>query len=53
MSLTGLVAQVDGSTLLRESVSGHTSLARQLGLDLAATLLSRGGRAILDQLYQQ
>ncbi len=53
VSLTGLVAQVDGSTLLRESVSGHTSLARQLGLDLAATLLSRGGRAILDQLYQQ
>ncbi|SDF49006.1 hydroxymethylbilane synthase [Desulfovibrio legallii] len=53
LTLTGLVAQVDGSVLLRESVRGHTSLARQLGLDLAATLLSRGGRAILAQLYQQ
>lgn len=53
VSLEGLVAEVDGTRILRDSLSGHSSLARQVGLDLAETILSRGGRAILDKLYHQ
>lgn len=49
--LDGLVAEVDGSRLLRETAQGHTSQAREVGLSLAETLLSRGGRAILAKLY--
>lgn len=51
--LEGLVAEVDGSLILREAQRGHTSKARQVGLELAETLLARGGRAILEKLYQQ
>ncbi|MBO6170845.1 MAG: hydroxymethylbilane synthase [Desulfovibrio sp.] len=51
--LDGLVAETDGSRILRDSAEGHTSLARQVGLNLAETLLSRGGRAILDKLYRR
>ena len=51
--LEGLVAEVDGSQILREAQRGHTSKARQIGLELAETLLARGGRAILEKLYQQ
>ena len=51
--LEGLVAEVDGSQILRDAQRGHTSKARQVGLELAETLLARGGRAILEKLYQQ
>lgn len=50
--LEGLVAEVDGSRILRQAQRGHTSLARQIGLELADALLAKGGRAILDKLYQ-
>ena len=50
--LEGLVAEVDGSRILRQAQRGHTSLARQIGLELADALLEKGGRAILDKLYQ-
>lgn len=51
--LEGLVAEVDGSLILRETQRGHTSKARQVGLELADTLLARGGRTILEKLYQK
>ena len=51
--LEGLVAEVDGSLILREAQQGHTSKARQVGLELADKLLARGGRAILEKLYHQ
>ncbi|MBQ9453399.1 MAG: hydroxymethylbilane synthase [Desulfovibrio sp.] len=51
--LDGLVAEVDGSCILRNTAQGHTSLAHQVGQNLAEMLLSKGGRAILDKLYQR
>ena len=51
--LEGLVAEIDGSLILREAQRGQTSKARQIGLELAEKLLARGGRAILEKLYQQ
>ncbi|MSS27751.1 hydroxymethylbilane synthase [Desulfovibrio sp. PG-178-WT-4] len=53
VSLEGLVAEVDGSLILRGAKSGNAADARALGLDLARELLDRGGRAILAKLYQQ
>lgn len=53
LRLEGLVAEVDGSRILRAQKQGHTSQARQWGLELAGELLDQGGRAILEKLYRQ
>jgi hydroxymethylbilane synthase len=49
--LTGLIASVDGTKILRESMSGAVGSAAELGISLAEKLLALGGRAILDQVY--
>ncbi len=53
LCLEGLVAEVDGSRILRCSKNGHTSQARQWGLELAEEILELGGKGILEKLYQQ
>ena len=53
VSLKGLVAEVDGSLILRGEKNGNAADARALGLELAGELLNKGGRAILEKLYQQ
>lgn len=53
--LEGLVAEPDGSTLLRRSarrdVGGDAARARELGEDLAREMLEAGARDILERLY--
>jgi hydroxymethylbilane synthase len=51
IELTGLVAEVDGSVLLRETVNGPADRGEQLGLELADRLLEQGARQILDNVY--
>ena len=51
VSLTGLIASVDGTTLLKETAAGPVDRAAELGTSLAETLLARGGKAILDAVY--
>ena len=51
ISLTGLIASVDGRQLLRDTVAGPLDQADALGTSLAETLLGRGGKAILDAVY--
>ncbi len=53
VTLTGLIAAVDGTRILREQQSAPMKQAVKLGRSLAETLLDRGGRAILDQVYQE
>ena len=53
LCLEGLVAEVDGSRILRAQKQGHTSQARQWGFELASEILDQGGRAILEKLYRQ
>jgi hydroxymethylbilane synthase len=48
--LAGLVADVDGSTLIRHSLAGPARSAAQLGIELAEVLLSRGADALLAKL---
>lgn len=51
VSIDGLVAEVDGSVILRGERHGNAIDARRIGADLATELLDNGGKAILDKLY--
>lgn len=48
LTLTGFVASVDGSTVLRSSIGGLPAFAESLGEKLAEELLARGARRLLD-----
>ncbi len=52
VTLTGLIASVDGREILREEMSAPADQAADLGTRLADVLLERGGRAILDAVYE-
>ncbi|MGD9950641.1 MAG: hydroxymethylbilane synthase [Desulfobulbus sp.] len=51
VNLTGLIAEVDGSRIIKDSLSGPTDNAVILGRTLAEQLLGQGGKAILDTVY--
>ncbi|WP_447976608.1 hydroxymethylbilane synthase [Candidatus Nitrospira bockiana] len=51
LRLEGLIASLDGRTLVRDSVEGMEQEARDLGVRLAERLLARGGAAILQEIY--
>ncbi len=50
LTLQGLVAEPDGSRLLRDSVSGSCTQAEALGEELAERLLEAGARDLLERL---
>jgi len=50
VTLTGLVADVDGGTVIKDCLSGPAESAEQIGIELAETLLARGADQILQQL---
>ncbi|MFO7708764.1 MAG: hydroxymethylbilane synthase [Desulfobacterales bacterium] len=50
LRLTGLVAEVDGSALIRHALSGPARSAARLGAELAEVLLSSGADALLAKL---
>jgi len=51
VELTGLIASIDGKTVLKESMQGPIGEARELGTWLADKLLDMGGREILAEVY--
>ncbi len=51
LRLDGLIASVDGKTIIRDAVVGKRSEAPSLGVQLAERLLSRGGDRILREIY--
>jgi hydroxymethylbilane synthase len=52
LELTGLVAELDGSRLIKAAVSGPCDRAASLGNKLAEILLARGADAILERLEE-
>jgi hydroxymethylbilane synthase len=52
IKITGMLGTVDGRVLIREEVRGPAASCDDLGKQLGEIILSRGGRAILDQVYQ-
>ncbi len=51
VTLTGLIASVDGREILREEATGPVETAAGIGTALAEKLLELGGRRILDEVY--
>lgn len=51
LHLQALVGEPDGSEIVQGDISGHRSDAEHLGTKLAADLLSRGAKEILEKLY--
>jgi len=51
LTLEGLVAAVDGKTVIRGRVRGPSREAHELGVQLAEQLLARGGDRILRAIY--
>ncbi len=52
ISMTGLVADLCGERIIRHDASGAADSALELGASVARAVLSRGGQAILDQVYR-
>ncbi|MCL2790901.1 MAG: hydroxymethylbilane synthase [Desulfobulbus sp.] len=52
LTLTGLIASVDGRVLIKDQATAKAEKAAELGATLADTLLARGGKAILDAVYR-
>ncbi|MGF7468328.1 hydroxymethylbilane synthase [Alcaligenes phenolicus] len=53
LSLSGLVAEPDGSTVYRAQITGAAKDAEALGLSLAEDLKQQGAQAILDRLLTE
>ncbi len=52
LTLTGLVADLDGSTVLKEVHSGSKESSREIGIKLADSLIHQGAGDILKQLTE-
>ena len=51
VTLRGLIADVDGQQILKEQLSGSVDRTEEIGETLADTLLTAGGKTILDKVY--
>lgn len=49
-ALTGLVCDIDGTQLIKESMTGSAGQSEKIGLELAEKLLSQGAGKILERL---
>ena len=52
LSFEGLVAELDGSKIYRETVAGSPNEAEKIGIQAAKTLLSSGAGDVLKRLYE-
>jgi hydroxymethylbilane synthase len=50
LELEGLVAEPDGSRVLRDSITGNSSEARRLGEELAVRIMNSGAGELLERL---
>lgn len=53
LKLRGIVTSLDGSRLVKDSISGELSQAESLGVELAERLLARGAKEIIEQFGSQ
>ncbi|MBK5101220.1 MAG: hydroxymethylbilane synthase [Desulfobacteraceae bacterium] len=51
LHLRGLVAELDGSTLIRDEITGENEKAEEIGIALAKRLLDSGADKILERVY--
>jgi len=53
LSFEGLVAELDGSRVYKETVTGRRDQAEAMGIEAAQTLLASGGGDVLRRLYEE
>ncbi len=53
LTLTGIVASVDGQKVVKDTISGETKDAEQLGTQLAKQMREQGAQEILDQIFAE
>ncbi|MEQ8465487.1 hydroxymethylbilane synthase [Coleofasciculus sp. E1-EBD-02] len=51
--LTGMVARLDGTSLIKDTVTGEVTEAEALGVELAQLLRQQGAQEILDEIFAQ
>jgi hydroxymethylbilane synthase len=51
LTLVGMVATLDGQTLIKNQITGAADQAEQLGQELASMLCEQGAREILDEIF--
>ncbi len=51
LTLVGMVATLDGKTLIKNQITGAADRAEQLGQELAKMLCGQGAREILDEIF--
>ena len=51
LTLTGLVASLDGQRLIKDTVTGAATTAELLGIDLAHRLRQQGAQEILEEIF--
>ncbi|WP_163938508.1 hydroxymethylbilane synthase [Paraferrimonas sp. SM1919] len=52
LTLRGLVGSIDGSQIIKDSISGKADNYQQLGTELADKLLQAGAKEILEEVYK-
>ncbi|MBR8838046.1 MAG: hydroxymethylbilane synthase [Stigonema ocellatum SAG 48.90 = DSM 106950] len=52
LTLTGIVASVDGKHVVKDTVRGAANEPEQLGIKLAQSLRQQGAQEILDEIFQ-
>jgi hydroxymethylbilane synthase len=53
LTLTGIVASLDGQTVVKDTLTGTPDQAEQLGIDLANRLKQQGAQQILNEIFAQ
>lgn len=53
LTLTGMVARLDGQKLIKDSLQGPAADAEQLGEQLANSLRNQGATEILEEIFQE
>ena len=53
LKIDGMVGTIDGKRLVRHRIKGPIEKAEPLGIELAETLLGKGAKEILDEVYQR
>ncbi len=51
LHLEGMVAELDGSHVIRDEIRGEKSQAEEMGISLARRLLASGADKILERIY--
>ncbi len=53
LTLSGIVASVDGKKLVKDTVTGNASEAEKLGTELAQRMRQQGAQEILEEIFAQ